>query len=357
MHCTTRFRSRLVLAIVLVLAIPVAANAQFVTTGSFGHHGPSDLADDLVLMPIGRAECDDVIPFDFTALTIGSTERTVDVWRSSGTATCAAAASRLPPTSTCTPVPLEPGVNVRAPASSTFTMGVSARELFGSCTSGTATFWLFDATSAPDETTTFVNAPFVHIALDVDAPSAPTIPSSLYGDAEIELTWSNPPDLGEGAATFVYFDPAGCSPDDAGVAHASSNLLVAGAATPHGLLLNEAFLSSGHTTLRLSAGLFGWSAARYGEQGALAITVLDSAYNESVLSNVVCVAHLPTTTVEAGTMPDAAAGDGRYLIRACSIGGRPQPLALLPILGALVLARHRRLSGAALRLRRPGSRT
>lgn len=295
---TTRLLARALFVGVLALPAVAAADVECFVSAFGRHLSFSSLVD----APVGLAECGAPIPIMISGLTLSSAERFVDVWRASpATATCENAMVRGGTAGTCTAVPLDPSMGRFVDQSHVVVM-VTPVALFGECVSSHTTLFLFDTPFTADDTTTFATGQFcaIEVVLDADAPSAPTVDGDVVGDASVIVSFDNPADLGVQGEVSVYFDPAGCAGDEDGSIGADagarlSDVLMPGA-RPTAMDAVAVRASSGATltSLTLSTDYF-WSPAVDGARGAIAITVSDSAFNESVLSNVVCVTHRSAT--------------------------------------------------------------
>ncbi len=283
-----------------ILALPAVAAADVAcAVDAFGRHVSFS---SLVDAPVGLAECDTPIPIIISGLTLSSTERFIDVWRASpATATCHLATVRGGTAGSCAAVPLDPSI-AGFVDESRVVLAVTPRALFGDCVSSHGTLFFFDTASSPDDSTTFAAAEFcaIEAVLDALAPSAPTVNGDVAGDASVIVPFINPADIGVQGEVSVYFDAAGCAIDADGSVGSDagarvSEVLIAGAppsATHVVFIQPSGGVALASVTLP-TANL--WSRAVDGARGAIAITVSDSALNESVLSNVVCVTHVSVT--------------------------------------------------------------
>jgi MYXO-CTERM domain-containing protein len=312
-----------------VLAWPAGASAQVrCTIGAFGGHLTGD---DLALTPIGIAECDLRIPIAVSGLTMSSTQRYLDLWRADApSASCELGTMRASST-TCESLGLAAS-DVGFTGTAAQTLMVTPRQLFGQCdTSATETLYLFDAASTGDVSTSYTTADFctLALALDVSPPAAPTLsPAGPAGDA-VMLTWSNPPDLGPRAGMAAYVDRTGCG----------GGSLVAGAAGPLDHRVFTLRPGAPITRTQIPTSAFGWSSTTFGEQVAIAITVGDSAGNDSVLSNVICVTHAAVASDAGMSAPPSGGG---CACRAGRVGQSGTGWPALLAMAALAASRSRR---------------
>jgi hypothetical protein len=327
-------RRLVLLAVASVSFVPTFASAQTLglTIGSFGQHTSGGTTVNFTTQPIGIAECDVEMPLTFSNTTLASGTYYIDTWSASGTgAMCGVAANRTGAAPACTSVPLDATIN-RYTGAMTFLMNVTPVELFGACESRTRTFYFFNTTSSPDNSSEFVAPLAVEITMDADAPSAPTIAGDAAGDTSVVVSWTNPTDLAPQGGARVYFDPNGCGGDG------GTSTLVAGSVPP-GSPVFESY-SSSISTATIPIASLSWDGATYGQRGAVAVTVLDSARNESVLSNVVCIEHVTVSgfwnqyCADRGLTVEEC--NARY--SGCSVGlpSRRVDLGVLSVLAAVL---------------------
>lgn len=321
-------REAIAIAIVLVSTRP--ARADVVMTAS-----PSDLVDG----PVGIETCDDTLTLSFAGAT-----QTLDVWWADEGVPCGVAAERQ--SGACHAVGI--GEDALAAEDGVITLTTSAGELFGDLaapcdgTSETRTFWFFDAEASGDVVTEYPEgaAASLPLVLDTIAPSAPEMEGDAAGDTAITVGWIAPSDLPAPSAVRIYVDPNQCANDLAprpGSVTATAGYFVVetDASTP------------GTTTL--DTATLGWSATHNGQRGALGMTVLDEAGNESAISELVCIYHARCTG-DGGTTPDCAP-QGFCSVPAPGAGARTTPgIAVLAVLGGLI-ARHLSRRGSAPRER------
>ena len=378
-----------VLLVATALAVPSLAYATPAMTLAFGSHGANA---NLVMQPVGAAECGTPIPVVLSPVMTSATGRYIDVWSaSSSNANCQTPMIRTSTTNpACTFVQSYP----YTPTMSTYTLMVSANDLFGgTCGTNTRSFYFFDTASTHDASTPFATYWTLDIAVSATAPPAPMITNTaLAGDAVVAINWnaSSYTSLGVAGQVYVYAGPstacgtsvvdAGSNMDAASVADANvdtggidsgpadtgppdtgpvdagttpgtdggtSASLVGGGPAPSMTLWT---IASSSNPINLDTARLGWSNAHYGETVAIAIAVVDSAHNVSPLSNVVCASHIVVTGFwdaycAAHGMSDAACAS---YYRGCSVGTpsrRNDPLGLglgLVIAGLFVLRRRRR---------------
>jgi hypothetical protein len=274
---------------------PSVAEAQ--PTASYQPFGDRTGTIAFTTQPLGLHECDTEIPIRFTMLTSSTTARYLDMWSAtSATAGCQTGTTRSSSTSTaCEPVPLTGNSFTNAIMHD---LMVTPVQLFGAaaCTgiTTTKTFFVFDTVSSPDTSSTFTTWANLTISIDSQPPSPPTVAAGPAGDTSITVSWTNPSDIGTEGGVRVYFDPNGCggsSTDGGGADAGVGGSLVAGTTPPASLLVYEQ-RSQSITSASIPTSSLGWAASTYGQRGAIAVSVLDNAFNPSNLSNVVCAEHL-----------------------------------------------------------------
>ncbi|MBX7190865.1 MAG: hypothetical protein K1X94_02350 [Sandaracinaceae bacterium] len=289
------------LSLAALLAIAVAwqaseAHAQITYTyQTYGDRGtPSSGATNyLVSWPLSFAECEAnepirmVItnaPYDAT----GVTRLEWDLWQGgTGTAgaNCQTATNRRATTSAavCAHRTAWSGGQITTTMP---TLEFRPQELFPDGCNGTAqgtyVFYVL-AVSAPGDTTTDVTANHhfaFNVALDFEAPEAPTVEDAA-GDRQIAVEWTNAAtETLAGARVYV----------DTSAACGASTLLVEGSAAPSSLTPAATVTGSAPTTADIDGADLGLAV---GESAPMAVTVLDTARNESVLSNVACLERVP----------------------------------------------------------------
>ncbi len=319
------------------LLAPSVVSAQ--PTATFQPFGDRMGTIAFTTQPLGLAECDIEIPIRFTMLTTSLTTRYLDMWSAtSATAGCQTGMTRSSSTSiACASVPLTGNAFTNAIQHD---LNVTGVQLFGAdaCTglTTTKTFFVFDTVSAPDTSTTFTTYATFTISIDSQAPSPPTIAGDVAGDTTVSVTWTNPSDIGTQGGVAVYFDPGGCGgATDGGVGGA----LVAGTVPPASLLVYQQH-SQSITSASVPAASLGWPAATYGQRGAIAVTVLDNAFNPSLLSNVVCADHVSVTGFWNQYCADhgLSLADCTARYRGCSVGlpSRRTDLTMIAALAAIM---------------------
>lgn len=287
-----------ILAALLAAAWPTAAHAQITYTfQTYGDRGTptSGAANYLVSWPLSLAECeaDEPIsmvvtgaPFDGT----GMTRLEWDLWQGgTGTAgaNCQTATNRRATggsAALCTHRSAWSGGGQVTTTMPTLTF--RPQELFpdgcADTASGTYVFYVM-AVSAPGDTTSDVattNFYAFNVALDFEPPTAPMLEDAA-GDRQIVVEWTN--DTSEtlsGARVYV----------DTSASCGASTLLVAGAAAPATLTPVALVSGSAPTSATVDGSGLG---LMVGESAPMAVTVLDTARNESVLSNVGCIERVP----------------------------------------------------------------
>lgn len=167
------------------------------------------------------------------------------------------------------------------------TLIISAKELFPTCEqtqnrTDTFFFLVLPAANSADNSTEFQS---IKITLDPVAPAAASDLAGGAGDSTVSLAWTAP----SGAATSLYgthvfVDTAGCAGGTP-----SSLLLIPGSAPT---LAPIRFVTGTAATLSLNPSELGLG---YGDAAAVAISFVDSARNESLLSNLTCIERVQTT--------------------------------------------------------------
>lgn len=318
----------LLLALGLVGSLGFAAPAHAQMTGNFlayGDRGAPGTSSNtyFVNWPVSRAEClaNDPIEVQINgAPYTGTSSLVYDLW-TGGTgpapADCQTATNRRSTTGTppCTRTsfsgPMVSGVQQ--------VVELPPQALFGSaCTdSGDRSFFLMAVSAANDTTTDLTTANYVvlRVVFDSQAPSAPVV-ANAAGDSAVALTWTLPSDSGtlSSARVFVDASATSCSNTDGGV---PTSTLVAGATPPASAFTTVT--GGSPTTATIDASSLGLT---YGQSFAVAVSIIDLARNESVLSNVACVTYVQVEGFwdaycrEQGL--DAAACRARY--DGCSVG-------------------------------------
>lgn len=302
------------LAVATALALPSTAFALSPTIGAFGTGSHNGVNTDLVTYPIPASECGTAIPLTFSSLMTTTTTRYIDVWYgTSASAGCQTGTVRASTTSpVChyvTSIPYTTGPNLTV---STLTASI----LFGGCASDERrTFFFFDTTTTEENTMTYTSFWTLDVAVDVTAPSAPTITSTPAGDTLLSVDWNSSAstDLGIAGKVNVYVDTAGCS-GDGGTSTLMQN------AAPPSTYTQQASASS---PVSVTTSTFGWTAGTYGQSVAIAIATVDTAGNVSNLSNVVCATHVAVSGFwdeycASHGMTDPTACANNY--RGCSVG-------------------------------------
>lgn len=279
-------------ALVLGVAAPVRAQMTgiFLAYGERGSPG-TDSSLYFTTWPIGLAECQANTPLEvqvnnapFTGTT---TSLVFDLW-TGGTgpapAACETATNRRSSTGTppCTRVPWDgPMVNGIQQV-----VTLLPQDLFGpECTmSGDRAFFLMAVSASNDTTTDLTNANYValRVVMDATRPGAPTVDDAA-GDNAIAVSWTLPSDTGtlSSARVFVDASAGACGSGDGGT---GTSTLVAGETPPASAAVTVT--GGSPTSANIDGAAIGLA---YGESAAVAVSVLDLARNESVLSNVACI--------------------------------------------------------------------
>lgn len=297
---------------------PQRASAQI--TWSYSEYGDrglpgTDPTSYLVTFPLSLAECMSSepiritvnnAPFDSTGVTV----RQWDLWQG-GTETganCQTAATRKDPsggnTSATRVCDQRTWSGASAVTSTMMTLSFLPGELFPDCSSeGTLTFYVLAMSARGDFTTDIAATAYFmfRVRLDVTPPTAPTL-SDAAGDRQIRLGWTN--------TTAETLRRANVYVDNTTSCDETSTLLVGGATAPSTLLFGTTEGAS-PTSLTIDGASLG--IATNGSVRA-AVTVVDRAGNESVLSNVACIRRVPV----AGFWDEYCAQEGMSDVSLCT---------------------------------------
>ena len=279
------------LALAMLLR-PSLSEAQMTATYlAYGARGAPGTSSNtyFVNWPVSLAECSANAPVEVqlqnAPLMVG-TALTFALWRSSGGGTsptqCQMGANRSGANPPCTRVetfaqPMLTAVNqlISIPPQVFFDADCSR--------SGDLVFFLMAMSSPTDIASDVPASNFVtlRIALDREAPGAPTV-SDGAGDASTTVSWTNPSDTGTLYGARLYVDTGGtCGSGDGG---AADSTLRPGGPPPSTATVTVTGGSPTSASVNLSTlGL------DYGESVPVAVTLVDLARNESVLSNVACL--------------------------------------------------------------------
>lgn len=289
------------LLLAAVLAATFAANtahAQITYTFlTYGDRGTptSGAANYLVSWPLSFEECEANLPISMIITNApydatGMTRLEWDLWQG-GTGTagadCQTATNRRVSGGSAAVCTHRSAWDGGGQITSTMpTLTFRPQELFPDGCDGTAqgtyVFYVL-AVSAPGDTTTDVAATHYfgfNVALDFEAPEAPTLEDAA-GDRQIALEWTNVA-TETLAGARVYVDTAGrCG---------GTTSLVEGSPPPASLTPVAEVSGSAPIAASLDGADLG---LEIGESAPVAVTVFDTARNESVLSNVACVERVP----------------------------------------------------------------
>jgi hypothetical protein len=278
-------------AVSVCLVAPSLASAQpRILIQAFGGRSlPVNLEGGMASgsQPLSEAEClaNQQIQFEITNIpaTATMTTNVFAVWRASRGTACTMASQRMPMGGTppCTFVVASPAITM-----TTMTMTIGASELFGGdCTMDDEFQFNFLIVPSASDTATEVaatNAASVIIKLDVTPPDAPTLGGPAAGDTMIEVVWDNPDGVEPLHSANVYVDTAGC---DASGNVIPGSALTGGGAPPSGVM-RYAFEGTAVESATLNGETLG---LMEDEWAAVAVTIVDRARNESVLSTPVCI--------------------------------------------------------------------
>ena len=280
----------LTVSLLAALAVPSAVRAQTftATVQPFGDperpQGTQLWGTTAGSRPIGIEECEENVQVPVNLANIPTTERGVlAVYRAAvGSGMCTVPANR---TSTGGSQPICEHTSFTAPmiVPTQMTVSPTVQELFGSdaCTMAAyddREFWFLSVSSDPDISTTVTQFAVVRILLDTQRPVAPMVDEAPAGDTTISVGFdANTTELLAGATAYV--DVGGCDANG----NVATTTLVPNMAPPSGA---RSVASTGVEAVTLDGSMLG---LEYGEYAAVAVTTMDLARNESVLSNVVCL--------------------------------------------------------------------
>ncbi len=341
-------RHSLLLFTSLALALGITSPAAAQMTGIYLEYGDrgapgTDSSAYFTTWPIGIEECRANTPLQVqvnNAPFTGTTTALVfDLW-TGGTgpapAACQTATNRrsttgVPP---CTRVawdgPMVTGIQQ--------VVSLNPQDLFGAeCTmSGDRAFFLMAVSASNDTTTDLTTANYVtlRVVMDATRPGAPTV-GDAAGDNAIPVSWTLPSDTGtlSSARVFVDTSATACSSGDGGT---GTSTLVPGETPPASAAVTV--MGGSPTAATLDGAAIGLA---YGQSAAVAVSVLDLARNESVLSNVACI-----TRVRVGGFWDSYCSEqglseeecrARYNGCSVSVGDRSTGVVALGVLGLALL--------------------
>lgn len=291
MHLHTRI-SAVALAL-LAWSLPAVVSAQMTYTyGTYGEREPpaSGATNYLVTWPISQAECEANLPITLNVNNAPFTSGTRLVWAiwQGGTGTsganCQTATNRRPTGGSTTAA-----CRLSAWSGSDITttmpvITVRPQELFPQGCSetgdGTYVFYALAVSARVDDTTDVAATNYFafNVAIDFTAPSAPML-SDAAGDRQIQLGWTNTTSETLAGAN-VYVDTSVTCDEE-------STVLIAGNVVPDSLEpALPLLLGSAPTSRTLDGEALGLSIPG---SALVAVTVLDTARNESVFSNVACI--------------------------------------------------------------------
>jgi hypothetical protein len=339
----------------LVALVVSPAHAQITYTfQTYGDRGPpaSGATNYLVTWPISQAECVANAPITMVLTNApydatGMTRRVWDLWQG-GTGTagadCQTAANRRTvaggTSAPCTERTAWAGGEI---TSTMPTLSFRPQELFPQgctgATQGTYVFYVL-AVSARGDVTTDIPATqyftFV-VALDFVAPEAPVVDDAA-GDRQIQVGWENRTTETLSGARIYVDTSASCD---------GSTLLVAGSRPPAALSPSAQVGGSAPTTITVDGQALGLA---IGESAPFAVTVIDLARNESVLSNVACLERVPVAGFWDAYCNERglSATECRQRYSGCAaMPGRGGERAVWVVFGLLALAAAARRRGGA----------
>lgn len=334
-------------ALITCLVGPSLAQAQMTATyleyGSRGAPGTNS-STYFINWPVSADECTANDPIEVqlqNAPFITGTTYTMALWLASAGGTsptaCNLGMNRSGTTPPCTRVttfdqPTLTAVNQ--------VIAIPPQVFFGTDCSATGdlVFFLMAMSSPTDISSDVPATNFVtlRIMLDRTPPDAPTV-ADAAGDENVTVSWTNPTDTNTLYAANIYVDRTGtCGSGDGGT---GSSVLVEDGTPPASI--TPVTITGGSPT----SGAVNLSFLDYGESVPVAVTLVDLARNESVLSNVACLTRVQVegfwdAYCRENGYPDTV--DGRAACRAaydgCSASpGRGNGSALALLVSALVM--------------------
>ncbi len=343
-------------ALALLAWSPTFASAQM--TSTFATYGERPLPDSaavnyLVNWPISQAECEANRPITLNVNNAPFTVGTRLVWAiwQGGTGTaganCQTANSRRPNSGSSTAACRLTPWSGNEITTTTPVISVTPQELFPQGCSetgdGTYVFYALAVSARVDDTTDVAAANYFSfsVAIDFTAPTAPSL-SDAAGDRQIRLGWANNTTETLAGAN-VYVDTSVTCDEE-------STILVAGGVVPDSLEpAVPTLLGSSPSSQTLDGQMLG---LRIPGSALVAVTVLDTARNESVFSNVACIERVTVAgfwdAYCAENMLSAAECEARYSGCSASPGNRRLGLWGLAGIAALltVVGRRKRARGA-----------
>lgn len=285
---TLSFQNHALLGALLCVAfvMPEVASAQtslVINVQGFGGRNVPVLLAGPNGRPISRQECEDndSIPIQLTNLPYSMAEtRFISVWRGAPTSgACNTPSNRELRGGTVANCTFIDSFQI---TSTMMDVSLDAGDAFdNSCdTTNSFEYWFLVVPSSEDRTTNVTSFSSLRIDIDPTPPEAPTDLQPGAGDRQIQISWSNPTSATDANSVKVYVDVAGCNEDGEVIA---DGVLTAGAAPPEGI---EPRTFGAVRTAQLDGEALGLSIGNY---AAVAVTLVDRASNESVLSNVVCI--------------------------------------------------------------------
>lgn len=249
-------------------------------------------------------DCASDVELTLRVQNIPTSQTLLDFWRGPGTTDCSTEAARNQDTATCTSLNLAVDTTI---GNSESTLVVGLNELLD-CDGSDGTFSIYILAASAQSTFEAIGADQTanfSLELDTNIPNAPTGVSGGAGNSQVTIRWSS----SENETPFefrLYADSGG----DAGAsipAGCPSSVLVSGQTAPTTGSFREVSGSLSSTDINpQSLGL------EIDQSAAVAVTTVDQARNESVLSEVFCVSRIETTgfcgTTECDSGTACAAG-------------------------------------------------
>lgn len=294
------------LALVLIAAWcfgPSMAAAQM--TLAYESPDPNRLPSvGYVSPPLGAVECDLTDPVRFRLSGLDSTGTFIDIWSGPGTTDCSTVEARNPLDGTCTHVTV--GADTMLSGSpSQANLDIYMNELVNCAgDSGGVTIWFLLANTTMSTEAVTLSAS-LQVTYDKTPPSAPMDLGDSSGDSMATISWTQSPET-DVQRYDVYGDGASVS-GSCDEAKAATSLVAGGeVATGSYRFLGQ---STGSTVV-INPGELGLD---FGQFGVIVVVATDQGLNQSVASNLACVARIETQGF----------CDAYGECESCTVAGRP----------------------------------
>jgi len=278
-----------VLAFAVLTLLPAAALGQTMTVRilEFQNADREATAVDLVTIPLSAADCSSASA-DLRLEMVDSTKNQIDIWRGSN---CNDTTQRAGMASNeCVNFALMGQDQIINTRSQMDFEGVAFAELLEGCSlaDGQYGIW-FLATNMASSNEEVTNYASLDIVLDTTAPLAPVNVVGGRGGTQINVTWEagNGVEASDHKEYRVYGDPSSAVDGDS--CEGSTTVFVPGEPTPSGVF--ELSRGTGRSAT-INPDMFNIAENR---SGYVAVVEVDQAGNESVVSEVACIARVPTT--------------------------------------------------------------